>query len=436
MAWHGTAGVAVLSGFAGGLGFERRVALRFLREGRMQSVLIVIGVAAGVAVVTYISALISGLQGNTLSKTLGAQPHISIRSPDDRVTPAWPPPAASVPGQAPGAAPAPEAAVIADTQPRAQRLRGIVNWQALLPLLEAMPGVAAASPMVSGAGLAQRGEATRSVAVVGVELDRYDRIVHLRDKVTDGVARLAPGEAIVGRELADDLGLRVGDRFSLATGSVSAGLRVTAVVDLGARELNRRTLIVPLRAAQSLLGLPGGATSLDLALVDVWSARTLAEELAQRLPYKVESWQEANAQLVSALNAQSISTALIRGVVMVVVVLGIASVLVVSVVQKRREIGILRAMGATRGQVMRIFLLQGAVVGAVGSVLGVLLAALLVWAFTTFVRGSDGGPLFPITLTPWLALQVAALATVCGVLAAVAPARRAARLDPAQAIRV
>jgi lipoprotein-releasing system permease protein len=88
----------------------------------------------------------------------------------------------------------------------------------------------------------------------------------------------------------------------------------------------------------------------------------------------VESWQQANAQLVSALNAQSVSTGLIRGVVMVVVVLGIASVLVVSVVQKRREIGILRAMGATRGQMLRVFLLQGAIVGALGSVLGVLLA--------------------------------------------------------------
>jgi lipoprotein-releasing system permease protein len=109
---------------------------------------------------------------------------------------------------------------------------------------------------------------------------------------------------------------------------------------------------------------------------------------------------------------------------------------VVSVVQKRREIGILRAMGASRGQVLRIFLLQGAIVGAAGSALGVLLAVLLIWAFTSFVRGSDGLPLFAITLAPLLALQVAAVATVCGVLAAVAPARRAAALDPAAAIRM
>ncbi len=404
------------------LGFERRVAVRFLREGRMQSLLIIVGVAAGVAVVAYISALISGLQSNTLEKTLGAQAHVTLRALDDVVTPAL--------------APVPGTDVLAQTQPRAQRPRSIGNWQAMVPLLEALPAVAAVSPMVSGAGLAVRGEATKSIALMGVDLDRYDRIVHLRSKVIAGQARLGPGESVIGRELADDLGLRVGDRFSLVTGTVTESLRVTALVDLGVRDLNRRTVIVPLRAAQSLLGLPGGATTLDLALVDVWAAQALTDELERRYAYKVESWQEANAQLVSALNAQSVSTALIRGVVMIVVVLGIASVLVVSVVQKRREIGILRAMGATQGQVLRVFLLQGAIVGAIGSTLGVLLAALLVWLFSTFVRGSDGLPLFTIALAPGLALRIAALATLCGVLAAVAPARRAAALDPAQAIRM
>ena len=139
---------------------------------------------------------------------------------------------------------------------------------------------------------------------------------------------------------------------------------------------------------------------------------------------------------MSALRAQSISTGVIRGVVAIVVVLGIASVLVVSVVQKQREIGILRAMGATRGQVMRVFLVEGAVVGAAGSTLGVLLAMALIWLFTKLARGSDGLPLFNLHLPLNVAVQTALLAVVCGVLAAVAPARRAARLDPAQAIRL
>lgn len=409
------------------LGFERHVAIRFLREGRMQTVLIIVGVAAGVAVVAYISALITGLQSNTLNKTLGAQAHVTLSARDAVVIPAR----TSVVGTA----------ELVQTQPRVQRPHSMDNWQLLVPVLEAMPEVVAVSPTVNGSGLALRGEASKAISLVGVELERYDKIVHLRSKIVAGQARLGPGEGIIGRELADDLGVRVGDRLNLSTSTgtgvvVTDALRVTALVDMGVRELNRRTVIVPLRTAQSLVGLPGGATSLDISLRDVWTAQSLATDLAQRFPYKVESWQEANAQLVSALNAQSISTGLIRGVVMVVVVLGIASVLVVSVVQKRREIGILRAMGATQGQVLRIFLLQGAIVGALGSILGVLLAVLFVWAFTTLVRGSDGLPLFIITLSPGLALRIAALATLCGVLAAVAPARRAAALDPAQAIRM
>lgn len=404
------------------LGFEWRVALRFLREGRMQSLLIVAGVAAGVAVITYITALIHGLQANTIAKTLGTQAHISLRAPDDVVTPI--------------AADANFAVVLSDTQPRAQRLRSVANWQQLLPVLERMSDVVAVSPMVSGSGLALRGEASQSVALMGVELERYAKIVNLRDKLVSGAWSLAPGEAMIGMELASDLGVRAGDRFTLDTGRTTETLRVSALLDMGVKDLNRRTVIVPLRSGQSLLGVPGGATVLDMQVRDVWQADALTQQLRARYDYKVESWQDNNAQLVSALKAQTISTTVIRAVVLVVVILGIASVLVVSVVQKRREIGILRAMGTTRGQVMRVFLLQGAVVGAVGSVMGVLLSWVLVAVFTAFARSVQGGALFEIALTWQDALTAALTATCCGVLAAVIPSRSAAAMDPAQAIRM
>ena len=404
------------------LGFEARVAVRFLREGRMQTVLIIVGVAAGVAVIAYISALISGLQSNLIAKTLGAQAHISVRAPDDLVNPAMDRQAGTF--------------VLSQAQPRAQRLRSIANWQALIVLLEADPAITSVSPMVAGGGLALRGEATQAIALQGVELARYDGIISVLSKVVSGSARLLPSEAIIGRELASDLGVRIGDRIALQTGNVTASVRVTALVDLGVKDLNRRTVIVSLPSAQNLLGLPGGATSIDLKVNNIWAAEKIAEHLRRKFPYKIESWQENNAQLLSALNAQSVSTALIRGVVMVVVVLGIASVLVVSVVQKQREIGILRAMGATRAQILRLFLVQGAVVGALGSVLGVGFAVVMIWLFTRFVRSGDGLPLFDISLSPMLAVQVASIALVCSVLAAIAPARRAAAMDPAQAIRI
>jgi lipoprotein-releasing system permease protein len=404
------------------LGFESRVALRFLLEGRQQTLLIIVGVAAGVAVYAYISALVSGLQGNTLTKTLGAQPHITVRAPDVVVIPAAP--VAS--GQT----------AMTQTQARARDLRSLANWQALMAVLEQDPAVAAVSPQVSGSALALRGEASQAVSLTGVDLDRHDRVVGIRAKVVAGQARLEPGEAIVGRELAQDLGLQVGDRLTLQTATASDAVRITALVDLGMRDVNRRTVLVTVRGAQSLLALPGGVSGLDLSLQDPWQAQTLARAMGHRYPYQIEGWQDANSQLVSALHAQSISTLLIRVVVLTVVVLGIASVLVVSVVQKRREIGILRAMGATRAQVLWVFLLQGALVGALGSVVGLVLAVGMIRAFMHFVRGLDGLPLFVIDLPLLLALQVAGIATACGVLAAVMPARRAAALDPAQAIRL
>jgi lipoprotein-releasing system permease protein len=405
------------------MGFAWTVAIRFLREGRFQSLLIIVGVAAGVGVVTYISALIEGLQGNTIRRTLGTQPHVVVK-PFEEVSRASRPPGANE-------------ALARQVQPRAQRTRSIDNWQALLIEMQSTPNVIAVTPVVSGAGLALRGEASRSIALIGIELEGYDRIVAVKDNIIDGNARLGPGDVLIGLQLAQDLGVGVGERFVLRTGTdASDTVKVAGIFDLGSRDLNRRYVYVPLKSAQSMLGIPGGVTNLYAAVAELFAADATAKRLRTRTGVEVESWMDTNAQLLSALNAQTISTRLIRIFTSIVVMLGIASVLVVSVVQKRKEIGILRAMGATQTQMTQVFLAQGAIIGLMGSVLGVMLAALMLWIFSTFVRGSDGAPLFAVSLPVGLAFSVALIATVCGVLAAAAPARRAARLDPAEAIRL
>ncbi|MCC7098544.1 MAG: ABC transporter permease [Rubrivivax sp.] len=405
------------------LGFAFTVALRFLREGRMQTLLIVFGVAVGVAVVSYISALIQGLQGNTIRRTLGTQAHLVVQPPDQRAL-------ASL-------ALAPGTAALREVQARAQRPRTIDNWRAVEQALGQTPGVKAVTALASGSMLAVRGEASRSVTLSGIDLDGYDRIVSLRGALVQGVARVAPGEALVGVQLASDLGVALGDRFVLRSGGEAVQtLRIAGLLDLGNREVNRRSVFVGRGAAESLLGIPGGVTQVWATVDDPFAAQDIADRASRQLGLQVESWMETNAQLLSALNAQGVSTGLIRSFTALVVILGIASVLVVSVVHKRKEIGILRAMGATRAQMTQVFLVQGALVGLVGSLLGIVLAALLLWGFSTFVRGSDGLPLFVVTLSWDLALKVPLAATLAGMLAAVAPARSAARLDPAQAIRL
>ena len=402
--------------------FELQIALRFLREGRAQSALIVGGVMVGVAVVVFISALVVGLQSNTIRRTLGAQAHI-VAKPIEPVA------RAQIEVGDAGIA-------LVQTAPR--KVRSIDNWQQVVAAYEAVPGVVAVSPLVTGAAIAIRGEGRNSVAISGIDLPRYDRIVDLNDKLVAGTLRLEPGDVLVGTELARDLGASVGDRVTLSTGSAGNEgdqYRISGTLDLGNRELNRRAVYLPLRTAQSLFGLPGGITSIDLRVQDVFAADAVAAKVASITPLLVESWMVTNNQLLSALNAQSASTAIIRVFVSIVVMLGIASVLVVAVVQKTREIGILRAMGASRGQMTRVFLFQGSLVALVGSLLGAGLASALVFMFTTFVRGADGNALFPIDLTVQLLLVSCVVATLCGTLAAIAPARRAAALDPALAMR-
>jgi lipoprotein-releasing system permease protein len=408
------------------LPFEIVVALRFLREGRFQTWLIVGGAGIGVAVVIFITALVNGLQANTIKRTLGTQAHVVLRPPEE----------VAVPQRVAGTA----GAVLPSVQARAQRLRSIDQWQPLEAMLDQRVGVAAVSPIVSGPAFAVRGDANKSVAVQGVLPDRYTQVIRMDDKLVAGAFRVQPGEAVVGKDLASDLGIGVGDRFRLVTGSGSTQVDdayvVTGLVDLGIRDMNRRAVYLGFRTAQALFDLPGGASQIDLAVDDLFGAEATAQALARETGLTADSWMKTNEQLLAAINAQTITTRTIRVFVSIVVVLGIASVLVVWVVQKRREIGILRAMGASRGRIQRVFLLQGAMVALIGAILGSALATLMIRIFGKIARNMDGTPLFALAIDPALYLWTVVGAIVAGVLAAAAPARRAARLDPAQAIRM
>ena len=163
---------------------------------------------------------------------------------------------------------------------------------------------------------------------------------------------------------------------------------------------------------------------------DIFAAQTVAAGIARRTGLKAESWMETNAQLMNALRSQSLSTQMISTFVALSVALGIASVLSVSVVQRTREIGILRAMGARQQQMLRVFLIQGALLGLAGSLLGGIAGYGLVGMFNMF-----GATLFYIPLNPWLLVAATGLATITGIFSAALPARRAAALDPVEAIR-
>ncbi len=395
---------------------ESTIAMRFLREGRTQTTLILVGIAVGVAVIVFVTALISGLQENIIDRTLGTQAHIRIEAPEEvnRLAPL-----------PPGAA-----RLVLETR-RAQRLRSINNWQQVMALLDQFPGVTAVSPVVSGPAFARRGNAVESVALVGMQPERYQQIIPVGDDIVEGELRVGSGNAVIGRLLADDLGVRVGDKVRLAAGpGTEAQLNITGIFELGVRELDERYVYLDLKQTQSLLDLPGGVTVIDVTVRSIFDAETIAGRLAQLTGLKAESWMQSNAQLMNALRSQSMSTGMISFFVALSVAFGIASVLSISVVQRTREIGILRAMGTRQRQMLKVFLVQGAVLGFGGSAIGAAAGYGLVWIFNTF-----GPNLFEVPVSPTLVPIAMAIATLTGTVAAAVPARRAARLDPVQAIR-
>jgi lipoprotein-releasing system permease protein len=395
---------------------ESTIAVKFMREGRTQTMLILVGIAVGVAVIVFITALITGLQANIIERTLGTQAHIKVQPPDEvnRVVPA----AAGV------------TQLVLETQ-RAQRLRSINNWQQVAQTLEALPDVRAVSPVVTGPAFASRGNAIESVALVGIDPPRYQRIIPIDRDIVSGQLRVGAGDAVIGTLLAKDLGLRVGDKLLLQAGAGrEAQLNIAGIFELGVRELDQRYVYLDLKQTQSLLDLPGGVTVIDLTVRDIFAADRTAARIRQLTGLEAESWMQSNAQLMNALTSQSLSTRMISFFVGLSVAFGIASVLSISVVQRTREIGILRAMGTTRRQMLLVFLVQGAVFGLLGSAVGAFAGYGLVWVFNNFGPG-----LFYIPLAPLLVPGAMAIATLVGVLSAAVPARRAARLDPVEAIR-
>ncbi|MGA8054958.1 MAG: ABC transporter permease, partial [Burkholderiales bacterium] len=355
---------------------EWTIALRFLREGRMQTLLIIAGVTVGVGVVLFITALVQGLQTSLVNRTLGTQAHIVVFPPEEVARPALD---------------RDTNAVAARVEPRAQRLRSIDQWESLLGTIAAAPGVIAVSPMVSGPAFASRGTASKSVAILGVDPERYLRIVHIDEDLLAGRFLVTGTSGAIGFELAKDLGVTVGDKIRLSTplGREDV-ITVTGTFDVGVKELNRRWVFTTMKLAQTLLDLPGGVTNIDLTVSEIFAADRTAQVIADATGLRAESWMQTNAQLLAAFRNQNVSTLTIRTFVTLIVALGIASVLVVSVVQKQKEIGILRAMGASRGAILRVFLLQGALVALAGSVLGSALAVAMVETFAKLFKNADG----------------------------------------------
>ena len=390
-----------------------QLAVRFLREGRAQTALILAGVTVGVAAYVFITATMIGVGNNIVEKTLGSQAHISVfddpqppqplLNPDDRIV-----------------------------------LRTVVNpepsnkpfdqWQRALTRLEATPGITAACPTLSGTALAVRGGAEQAIRIVGADPTRLRDIIDIPSSITEGEYRPDADQAVIGTVLADELGLRVGRPMRIRTASGEASVRVVGIFELGSEGVDGQWVVTNLRTAQSLLGRPGDITSIDATVDELFQADAIAAEVASRTGLTAESWMARNGSLLTALDAQAQSTLLIRVFTLLAVAMGIASVLAVTVVQRRGQIGILRAMGVRANVILMTFLWQGALLGIGGAFLGTGLGMVV-------SRGLERVVPFDIVVDGATAGQALVISLTTGILAALWPAASAARMDPAAAIR-
>ena len=403
------------------LPFEWIAAVRFLREGRMQTAFIITGIAIGVGVIVFMSALLTGLQANFIKRVLTSQPQIQLLPPDQVARPLR-----NGPGEL-------EDAIV---QRPSQRVISIDQWAKIRDRMLAIPEITAVSPTMAGSALAVRGAASRAISISGVEPASYFKIVRVPDYIVAGEPRLTNEDIIIGTELAKDLGANVGDKLNVqAASGTTVVLTITGLADFGNKSVNERTTYVALRTAQSLLATIGGVTTIDMTVQDIYAAEIMAEQIQASNFVGADSWIKTNAQFFTAVQAQQTSNTLIRLFVGLSVAFGIAAVLVVSVIQRSKDIGILRAMGTSRGQVLRVFLLQGGLLGFVGALVGAALGVGGLYYWHAVVRQADGTELFPLILERSLFVYTALLATMTGLLAAMAPALRAARLDPVVAIR-
>jgi len=398
--------------------FELKVALRFLREGRGQTLFILLGIAIGVAVQVFLGTLIGGLQDDLVQATVGRSSHITIKA------------AASEEGPSlDGVSLRPGVLEQTDTS--------LDNWEALVEVLDRNPDLTVVSPVITGSGTIRSGTLVKPVVLRGIDPRRANGLYGLEESVVSGSYLLEGSGVLLGTGLAEELQLSVGDTVRLEVpGNRSLSFLLSGIFDLGSAALNDSWAFLELDRTTGLLGTGSRISAVETQVSDVFAADVVAAGIGREISgVTVENWKDANRDLLTALNSQSSSSLTIQVFVLLAITLGIASVLAVSVVQKSRQIGILKAMGTPGKVASRIFLLQGGILGLLGSLTGILLGWGLTQAFLWGTSLGTGQPLFPLQFRAGEAVVIVVIATAASVVSAVFPARRSARLSPIDVIR-
>lgn len=377
------------------------IALRFLKSGKGQTLLIALGISVGVAVQIFIGSLIQGLQISLIDTTVGSSSHITVTAVNDE--------------------------------------KLIKDWERTVYEAQiSNPQVINVSPALDGPATIDYENDTDSVVVRGFNLDESDKIYKFRNNLYAGSIPKNRDEALIGKELAVKSNTKIGDYITLLTTRGNTyRLKVTGLFDLKVSSINDTWVVTSLNTAENILGVEG-VSSVEMQVKDVFLADEVSKQVAYTLSgedLKVDNWKDLNQSLLSGLNGQSVSSYMIQVFVLVSVLLGISSVLAISVVQRSKQIGILKAMGIQDKDASLIFVFQGLMLGVLGAFLGIVLGIGLLTMFTKFALKPDGTPVVPIYISSGFIAMSGIFAVVTASIASLIPARLTSNLNPIEVIK-
>ncbi|MDR7855552.1 FtsX-like permease family protein [Tissierella sp.] len=377
------------------------IATRFLKSSKGQTALIVIGIAIGVSVQIFIGSLIDGLQISLIDKTIGSSSHITIK-PNDKE-------------------------------------KFFPDNEALIGELKENKDFIAVSKVLDSSGFMFYKEESYPILMRGFEFESANKIYKFQDKLIEGHMPLSSMEVIIGKDLVEDIGINLGESVQFATPDNNIlDIKIVGIFDLKSASINKSWLVSNLDSVQAIFQKENLLSSIETQVDDVFDADKIADDLnddLNMLNLETSNWKAQNEELLSALTGQSASSYMIQVFVLLAVLLGIASVLAISVVQKSKQLGILKAMGIKDNVASKIFLLQGLILGIIGSIIGTGLGLGLTWAFSTFVKNPDGTPLVPFYLDYAFITISIIVAISASTFAAFIPAKKSSKLNPIEVIK-
>lgn len=408
--------------------FERMVALRYLKAKRKEGFISVItgfslvGIALGVATLIIVMSVMNGFKTELLSRILGLNGHIMVVS-----TPGYP----------------------------------FTDYTSAVQNIEDIDGIELAIPMIEKQILVSTGNTAEGAMVRGIQKEDLIKKEVLRQGLENvNIAAFSDEYVILGERLADKLGLMTGDEITLISpnGKVTAfgtvprikSYVILGTFNVGMYEYDSNFIFMPLESAQKFFGLNGSATQIDVSLKngqDLKRVRRVLEESVGLSAY-IYDWKQSNAAFFNAIDVERNVMFLILTLIILVAAFNIITGLIMLVKDKARDVAVLRTMGATKGMMMRIFMMDGAYIGILGTLIGTVLGIVFCENIETvrhLLEKLSGRDLFsaeiyflsklPAEINWTEVLMVALISLLLSLLATIYPAYKAAKYDPVEALR-